>query len=49
VGAEVVIEVTEPIRPVVFRSADDGSYTCMVMPVRVGPPSRKAIRKAPVG
>lgn len=48
VGAEVVVEVTEPIRPVVFRSADDGSYTCMVMPVRIGPPSKKEIRSAPV-
>ena len=35
VGAEVVIEVTDSLRPVVFRSADDGTYTTMIMPVRL--------------
>lgn len=34
-GPEVVIEVAEPLRPVVFRSADDGTYTTLLMPVRL--------------
>jgi len=48
IGPDVLIDVTEPVRPVVLRSADDGSYTCMVMPVRIGTPSERAARKAPV-
>jgi DNA-binding transcriptional MerR regulator len=35
VGPEVVIEITDPLRPVVFRSADDGTCTTMLMPVRL--------------
>jgi DNA-binding transcriptional MerR regulator len=35
VGPEVMIEVTEPVRPVVFRSATDSSYICMVMPIKL--------------
>jgi DNA-binding transcriptional MerR regulator len=35
VGAEVMIDVTEPMKPVVFRSATDSSYICMVMPIRL--------------
>ena len=34
-GPEVVIEVTDPIRPVVFRSATDSSYICMLMPIKL--------------
>ena len=34
-GPEVVIEIADPLRPVVFRSADDGTYTTMLMPVRL--------------
>lgn len=34
VGPEVVLEVVSPVRRVVFRSADDGSYTHMLMPIR---------------
>ena len=35
VGPEVVIEITDPVRPVVFRSADDGTCTTMLMPVKL--------------
>ncbi len=35
VGPDVMIEVTEPTRPVVFRSATDSSYICLVMPVKL--------------
>jgi len=35
VGPDVVIEVTDPLRPVVFRSADDGTCTTMLMPVKL--------------
>lgn len=35
VGPDVMIEVTEPVRPVVFRSATDSSYICLVMPVKL--------------
>ncbi len=33
VGSEVVIEINDPGDPVVFRSADDGTYTSLLMPV----------------
>lgn len=35
VGPEVMIEITTPLRPVVFRSATDSSYICMVMPIKL--------------
>jgi DNA polymerase III sliding clamp (beta) subunit (PCNA family) len=35
IGPDVMIDVTEPIRPVVFRSATDSSYICLVMPVKL--------------
>ena len=35
VGPEVMVEITEPVRPVVFRSATDSSYICLVMPVKL--------------
>jgi DNA-binding transcriptional MerR regulator len=35
VGPDVMIDITEPIRPVVFRSATDSSYICLVMPVKL--------------
>jgi DNA polymerase III sliding clamp (beta) subunit (PCNA family) len=34
VGPEVLVEVVAPDRPVVFRSATDSSYVCMVMPIK---------------
>ena len=34
-GPEVVIEVIDPVRPVVFRSATDSSYICMLMPIKL--------------
>ena len=33
VGAEVVIELDDPAAPVVIRSADDGTYTSLLMPI----------------
>ncbi len=35
IGPDVMIDVTEPTRPVVFRSATDSSYICLVMPVKL--------------
>jgi DNA-binding transcriptional MerR regulator len=35
VGPEVVVEIGGPLQPVVIRSADDGTYTAMLMPVRL--------------
>jgi DNA polymerase III subunit beta len=35
VGPEVMIEVVDPLKPVVFRSATDSSYICMLMPIRL--------------
>ena len=34
IGPDLMIEATGPLAPVSFRSADDGSYLCMVMPIR---------------
>jgi DNA polymerase III sliding clamp (beta) subunit (PCNA family) len=34
-GPDVVLEVVDPLRPVVFRSADDGTFTTLLMPVRL--------------
>lgn len=34
VGAEVVIEIQDALNPVVFRSADDGTFTTRVMPYK---------------
>lgn len=39
VGADIIIEATGPLAPVCFRSADDGSYLCMVMPIRIPEPA----------
>lgn len=33
VGPDLLIEFSAPTHPVVVRSADDGTYTCMIMPV----------------
>ncbi len=33
VGAEIVIEATSPDQPLLFRSADSGTYTSLLMPV----------------
>ena len=35
VGAEVVIEIEDPVSTVLFRSADDGTFTSLVMPVKL--------------
>ncbi len=34
VGPDVAIEVVEPLRPITFRSADAGTFSVLVMPVR---------------
>ena len=34
-GPDVVVEIAGPVHPVVFRSADDGTFTTLLMPVRV--------------
>lgn len=34
VGVEVVIEIDDPLGPVLFRSADDGTFTSRVMPIK---------------
>ncbi len=33
VGREVVIDITDSLQPLVIRSADDGTFTTMVMPI----------------
>lgn len=35
VGADLVIEASHPRNPITFRSADDGTAICLVMPVEV--------------
>jgi DNA polymerase III sliding clamp (beta) subunit (PCNA family) len=35
VGPEVVIEIVDALRPVVFRTADGGTCTTMLMPIRL--------------
>jgi DNA polymerase III sliding clamp (beta) subunit (PCNA family) len=35
VGPDVLLEISSPVRPVVVRSADQGSFTTLVMPVQV--------------
>ena len=35
VGPEIVVEIEQPLNPVLFRSADDGTYTSPVMPVKL--------------
>jgi DNA polymerase-3 subunit beta len=34
-GPELLLEVTSPLEPIVFRSATDASYICLVMPFRL--------------
>lgn len=34
VGPDVLLDISSPVRPVVVRSADQGSFTTLVMPVR---------------
>ncbi|MHB8467971.1 MAG: DNA polymerase III subunit beta family protein [Acidimicrobiales bacterium] len=36
IGPEVTVEVTDPTQPVVFRSATDSSFICLVMPISMG-------------
>ncbi len=33
VGREVVIDITDPLAPLVIRSADHGTFTTWVMPI----------------
>ncbi len=33
IGNEVVIDIVDPLRPLVIRSADDGTFTTLVMPI----------------
>lgn len=35
VGPDVVVEISGALRPLVFRSADDGTFTTLLMPVRL--------------
>jgi DNA polymerase III subunit beta len=35
VGPDVLLEICAPARPVVVRSADQGTFTTLVMPVRL--------------
>lgn len=35
VGTELIIEIDDALHPLTFRSADDGTYTSMLMPVRL--------------
>ncbi|MEU8222219.1 MerR family transcriptional regulator [Kribbella sp. NPDC048915] len=35
VGPDVLLEICEPARPVIVRSADQGTFTTLVMPVRL--------------
>lgn len=34
-GPDVVLEIAAPVKPVVFRTADDGTCTTMLMPVKL--------------
>lgn len=34
-GVEAVLEIGDELQPVVFRSADDGTYTSLLMPVKL--------------
>jgi len=36
VGAEIVIDIEDPLSSVLFRSADDGTFTSLVMPIKPG-------------
>jgi DNA polymerase-3 subunit beta len=35
VGPDVLLEISEPARPVIVRSADQGTFTTLVMPARL--------------
>lgn len=35
IGREVILQLGSPVDPVAIRSADDGTLTCLVMPVRI--------------
>ncbi|MFF8382436.1 MerR family transcriptional regulator [Streptomyces kanasensis] len=43
VGPDVLLEITAPDRPVVVRSADQGSFTTLVMPVAAVAPEANAV------
>lgn len=40
VGPDVLLELVDPIRPVVVRSADQGTFTTLAMPFRLDPESQ---------
>lgn len=35
VGTDLVVEIDDPLSPVLFRSADDGTFTTRIMPIKV--------------
>jgi DNA polymerase-3 subunit beta len=35
VGPEIRVEISTPLKPVLFRAATDGSFICLVMPVKL--------------
>lgn len=36
VGSRLALDVTEPLRPIVIRAADDEAFTAVLMPLQVG-------------
>ncbi|UUS34270.1 MULTISPECIES: MerR family transcriptional regulator [Streptomyces] len=46
VGPDVLLEITAPDRPVVVRSADQGSFTTLVMPVAATAPVAATVPEA---
>lgn len=35
VGPEIRVEITTPLKPLLFKSATDGSFICLVMPIKI--------------
>jgi DNA polymerase III sliding clamp (beta) subunit (PCNA family) len=35
IGREAILQLGGPVDPVAIRSADDGTLTCLVMPVKL--------------
>jgi DNA-binding transcriptional MerR regulator len=44
-GREAIIQLGSPVDPVAIRSADDGTLTCLVMPIKL--PERGTVRGVP--
>jgi DNA polymerase-3 subunit beta len=34
-GAEVALQITDPLSPALFRIAGDDAYSCVIMPMRI--------------